>query len=174
MSRGLEGIAGQLRTIQTLAATVLGGQLLSGTLGEVARTADAYANLEARIKLVTGEGAALTDAFNGVFDVALRTNSAIEGTGTLFTRIAQAGKDLGLSTAQASQQALQLTETINQAIQVSGGSAQSADAAVTQLIQALQSGAAGSSTRSWSRRRAGARSGRWAGVTTGELHSWPS
>lgn len=140
VSRGLEGIAGQLRTIQTLAATVLGGQLLSGTLGEVARTADAYANLEARIKLVTGEGAALTDAFNGVFDVALRTNSAIEGTGTLFTRIAQAGKDLGLSTAQASQQALQLTETINQAIQVSGGSAQSADAAVTQLIQALQSG----------------------------------
>lgn len=140
VNKGLEGIAGQLRTIQTLAATVLGGQLLSGTLGDVSRTADAYANLQARIKLVTGEGAALQDAFNGVFDVALRTNSAIEGTGTLFTRIAQAGKDLGLTTAQASQQALQLTETINQAIQVSGGSAQSADAAVTQLIQALQSG----------------------------------
>lgn len=140
VNKGLEGIASQIRTIQTLAATVLGGQLLSGTLGDVSRTADAYANLQARIKLVTGEGAALTDAFNGVFDVALRTNSAIEGTGTLFTRIAQAGKDLGLSTSQASAQALQLTETINQAIQVSGGSAQSADAAVTQLIQALQSG----------------------------------
>lgn len=140
VNKGLEGIAGQLRTIQTLAATVLGGQLLSGTLGDVARTADAYANLEARIKLVTGEGAALQDAFNGVFDVALRTNSAIEGTGTLFTRIAQAGRDLGLSTSEASAQALQLTETINQAIQVSGGTVQAADAAVTQLIQALQSG----------------------------------
>lgn len=138
--QGLDGIAGQLRSIQALAATVLGGQLLSGSIGDIARTADAYANLEARIKLVTGEGAALTNAFNGVFDVALRTNSAVEGTGTLFARIAQAGKDLGLSTSEAAQQALQLTETINQAIQVSGGSAQSADAAVTQLIQGLQSG----------------------------------
>ena len=138
--QGLDGIAGQLRSIQALAATVLGGQLLSGSIGDIARTADAYANLEARIKLVTGEGAALTDAFNGVFDVALRTNSAVEGTGTLFARIAQAGKDLGLSTSEAAAQALQLTETINQAIQVSGGSAQAADAAITQLIQGLQSG----------------------------------
>ena len=137
---GLESIAGQLRSIQALAATVLGGQLLSGTIGDIARTADAYANLEARIKLVTGEGQALQDAFDGVFDVALRTNTAVEGTGTLFTRIAQAGRDLGLTTAEASAQALQLTETINQAIQVSGGTAQAADAAVTQLIQALQSG----------------------------------
>src|SRR6185503_3763142 len=112
--QGLAGIAGQLRSIQALAATVLGGQILSGTIGDIARTADAYANLEARIKLVTGEGAALQEAFDGVFDVALRTNSAVEGTGTLFARIAQAGKDLGLTTAEASQQALQLTETINQ------------------------------------------------------------
>ncbi|WP_128003463.1 tape measure protein [Piscinibacter defluvii] len=138
--QGLEGIAGQLRSIQALAATVLGGQLLSGTIGDIARTADAYSNLEGRIKLVTGEGAALRQAFDGVFDVALRTNSAVEGTGTLFARIAQASKDLGLSTSEASAQALQLTETINQAIQVSGGTAQAADAAVTQLIQALQSG----------------------------------
>lgn len=138
--QGLEGIAGQLRSIQALAATVLGGQLLSGTIGDIARTADAYANLEGRIKLVTGEGAALRQAFDGVFDVALRTNSAVESTGTLFTRLAQANKDLGLSSTQAVQQALQLTETINQAIQVSGGSAESADAAVTQLIQGLQSG----------------------------------
>ncbi len=137
---GLEGIAGQLRSIQALAATVLGGQLLSGQIGDLARTADAYANLEARIKLVTGEGTALQEAFAGVFDVAQRTNTAVEGTGTLFARIAQSQRDLGASTTEASATALALTETINQAIQVSGGSAQSADAAVTQLIQALQSG----------------------------------
>lgn len=137
---GLEGIAGQLRSIQALAATVLGGQLLSGQIGDLVRTADAYANLEARIKLVTGEGTALQEAFAGVFDVAQRTNTAVEGTGTLFARIAQSQRDLGASTAEASATALALTETINQAIQVSGGSAQSADAAVTQLIQALQSG----------------------------------
>lgn len=136
----LEGIAGQLRTIQTLAATVFGGQILGGQLGELARTADAYANLQARIKLVTGEGALLKESFAGVFDVAQRTNTAVESTGTLFTRIAQAQRDLGASSSEAAATALALTETINQAIQVSGGSAESADAAVTQLIQALQSG----------------------------------
>lgn len=138
--QGLDGIAGQLRTIQALAATVLGGQLLSGSIGDIARTADAYANLEARIKLVTGEGAALQQAFDGVFDVALRTNSAVEGTGTLFARIAQAGKDLGLSTSDAAAQALQLTETINEAIQISGSSVQASEAALQQFIQGLQEG----------------------------------
>ena len=136
----LEGIAGQLRAIQTLAATVFGGQILGGQIGELARTADAYANLQARIKLVTGEGTLLQESFAGVFDVAQRTNTAVESTGTLFTRIAQAQKDLGASSTQAAATALALTETINQAIQVSGGSAESADAAVTQLIQGLQSG----------------------------------
>lgn len=133
---GIKGIGDQLRTIQSLAAAALGGQLLSGTLGDVTRTADAYENLAARIRLVTGEGAAFDAAFQGVFDVATRTSSALESTGTLFARIAQAGRDIGVS----NQQALALTETINQAVQVSGASAASSDAALTQLIQGLQSG----------------------------------
>lgn len=133
---GFKGIGDQLRTIQALAGAALGGQLLSGTIGDVTRTADAYENLAARIRLVSGEGAAFDAAFQGVFDVATRTSSALESTGTLFARIAQAGKDIGVS----NQQALALTETINQAVQVSGASAASSDAALTQLIQGLQSG----------------------------------
>lgn len=134
--QGLEGIAGQLRTLQQLAGAAIGGQLLGGLVGDVARTADAYSNLAARIRLVTGEGQAFDAAFQGVFDIATRTNSSLESTGTLFQRIAQAGKEIKLTTADA----LSLTETINQAIQVSGGSAESADAAIIQLIQGLQSG----------------------------------
>lgn len=134
--QGLEGIAGQLRTLQQLAGAAIGGQLLGGLVGDVARTADAYSNLAARIRLVTGEGQAFDRAFQGVFDIATRTNSSLESTGTLFQRIAQAGKEIKLS----NESALALTETINQAVQVSGGSAESADAAVTQLIQGLQSG----------------------------------
>lgn len=134
--QGLEGIAGQLRTLQQLAGAAIGGQLLGGLVGDVARTADAYSNLAARIRLVTGEGQSFDAAFQGVFDIATRTNSSLESTGTLFQRIAQAGREIKLTTADA----LSLTETINQAIQVSGGSAESADAAIIQLIQGLQSG----------------------------------
>ncbi len=59
----------------------------------------------------------------------------------LFTRLTQAGKDAGLNTAAATKQSLALTETINQAIQLSGASAQASSAAITQLVQGLQGGA---------------------------------
>lgn len=133
---GLEDVGRQLNAVRSLAAAAIGGQFLSGMIGDVAKTADAYANLAARIKLVTGEGAAFNTSFQGVFDVATRTNSSLEATGTLFARIAEAGKQIGVSQADA----LRLTETINQAVQLSGTSAESSNAAITQLIQGLQSG----------------------------------
>lgn len=136
----LTAIGASLRSIQALAGVALGGGLLAGTLGDVARTADAYTDLRSRIQLVTGEGPALQATFEGVFDVATRTNSSLESTGTLFQRLAQAGQSAGLTSQQAAAQALSLTETINQAVQVSGASAQSSDAALQQLIQGLQSG----------------------------------
>lgn len=133
---GLERIAGQLRFISSAAAAVVGGDLLGGMVGQVAQTADAYANLAARVKLATGEGEAFTAGFEGVFDVAQRTSSSLESTGTLFTKIVSAGKEFGVSQRDA----LALTETINQAVQLSGSSAQASDAAIQQLIQGLQSG----------------------------------
>lgn len=132
----VERIGGGLRNVAAAAAAVVGGGLLAGTVGDVLRTADAYSNLAARIKIATGEGAAFDTAFQGVFDVATRTSSAVESTGTLFTQITRAGKELGISQRDA----LSLTETINQAVQVSGASAASSDAALQQLIQGLQSG----------------------------------
>lgn len=132
----VERIGGGLRSVASAAAAVVGGGLLAGEIGNVLRTADAYNNLAARIRITTGEGAAFERAFEGVFDVAKRTSSAIESTGTLFTQISRAGKELNISQRDA----LALTETINQAVQVSGASAESSDAALQQLIQGLQSG----------------------------------
>lgn len=132
----VERIGGGLRSVAAAAAAVVGGGLLAGEIGNVLRTADAYNNLAARIRITTGEGAAFERAFEGVFDVAKRTSSAIESTGTLFTQISRAGKELNISQRDA----LALTETINQAVQVSGASAESSDAALQQLIQGLQSG----------------------------------
>lgn len=130
------GIGDSLRTIQSIALTAVGGTFLTSMARDVAQVADQYANLQARLKLVTGDGPALEAAFEGVRRVALATNSDLEGTVNLFARISKAGKDLGLS----QEQALSLTQTINQAIQISGGSAESANAAIIQLVQGLQSG----------------------------------
>ena len=107
------------------------------SVGEIS---DQYKNLQARIQLVTGEGENFKQSWQGVTDVALRTHSALEETGVLFTRLVQASKDAGLSTEAASAQSLALTETINQAIQLSGAGAQASSAAITQLVQGLQGG----------------------------------
>jgi tape measure domain-containing protein len=136
VAASLAGIGDQLRTLQRIASVAIGGQLLGGVIGDVTKAADAYSNLAARIKLATGEGAGFDAAFQGVFDVATRTNTAVEQTGNLFTRIAQAGAAIGVSNADA----LRLTESINQAVQISGASADSSSAAITQLVQGLQSG----------------------------------
>ncbi|WP_413520577.1 tape measure protein [Psychrobacter glacincola] len=118
----------------------LQGLLAAAGLGigvaEIIETADAFKTLEARIKLATGEGAAFVTGFEGVKEIANATFSSIESTGELFSRIAAAGESLGLAQGEI----LSVTQTINEAIKLSGGSAASADAAITQLIQGLQSG----------------------------------
>lgn len=126
----------QLAALRNLAGAALGGSLVGSLARDIGQTADAYNNLAARIRLATGEGAAFESAFSAVQDIAQRTGTSLEQTGTLFARITQAGKEFGLAQADA----LALTEAIGQAAAISGATAQSADAALTQLIQGLQSG----------------------------------
>lgn len=103
---------------------------------ELAQAADSYTNLSARINIATKDGGNFTSAMAGIHQVALSTNSSLEATGSLFTRLNTVGKEMGMT----QQQALDLTKTVTQAIQVGGGSAQASEAAVQQFIQAMQGG----------------------------------
>ncbi|WP_336143347.1 tape measure protein [Acinetobacter sp. 102] len=103
---------------------------------ELIETADAYNVLAAKIKIATQEGGNFAEAMNGVQKVAISTNTSLEATATLFTKVNEVGKQMGLT----QQQTLSLTETISKAMQLGGGSAQASEAAVVQLTQALQSG----------------------------------
>ena len=134
------GAAEQLNLAKTQIAAFISAQLGLSAVKSVAATADEFQNLQARVKLATGEGAAFNAAFENIVGIALRTSSSLEQTGTLFARLTEAGKSSGLATQDAINQSLRLTETINQAVQLSGGSAESSRAAVTQLIQGFQSG----------------------------------
>lgn len=103
---------------------------------ELAQTADSYTNLSTRIQIATREQGNFTEAIAGVHQVALMTNSSLSATADLFTRLNTVGKEMGMT----QQQALELTKTVTQAIQIGGGSAQASEAAVTQFIQAMQGG----------------------------------
>ncbi|MCL6243366.1 tape measure protein [Acinetobacter sp. ANC 7200] len=103
---------------------------------ELAETADAYTNLSARINIATSEGGNFTQVMAGVHQVALMTNTSLDATAGLFTKVNDVGKQMGMT----QQQSLDLVKTINMAIQTGGGSAQASEAAIVQLTQALQSG----------------------------------
>ena len=137
---GVDGLAKKFGEAKVQVAALAGINIGQGMVKDALATADAVNNLQARIKLATGEGANFTAGWKEVVAIAQRTGSALEQTGVLFTKLTDAGKSAGLSTQAAIAQASTLTETISQAIQLSGGSAESAKAAVTQLVQGLQSG----------------------------------
>lgn len=140
LQASIRGVQAELQKIQAIATVAIGGGFVGGMIKDVAATADEFKNLQARVKLATGEGQAFETAFKGVQQVALATHSPLEETGTLFTRITKAGTDAGLAASAAAEQALALTTTINQSVQLSGSSAEASKAAITQLIQGLQSG----------------------------------
>ncbi|WP_151776206.1 tape measure protein [Acinetobacter bereziniae] len=132
LSTGLNG----LKTGLTLVASAFAAVGVGLGIRELAQAADSYTNLSARIKIATQDGGNFTQAMSGVHQVALATNSNLTSTADLFTRLNAVGKDMGVT----QQQALDLTKTVTQAIKIGGGSAEAADGAVTQFIQAMQGG----------------------------------
>ena len=139
VSQGAGGLGNNVNKLKG-AFGGLQGLLAAAGLGigvsEIIETADAFKTLEARIKLATGEGANFISGFEGVKEIANATFSSVESTGELFSKIAASAEALGL----AQQDVLGVTKTINEAIKLSGGSAASAEAAITQLNQGLSSG----------------------------------
>ncbi|MGB2785957.1 tape measure protein [Psychrobacter sp.] len=139
VSQGAGGLGNNVNRLRG-AFGGLQGLLAAAGLGigvsEIIETADAFKTLEARIKLATGAGAAFVTGFDGVKELANETFSSVESTGELFAKISASAESMNLSQNQI----LSVTRTINEAIKLSGGSAASADAAIIQLIQGLQSG----------------------------------
>ncbi len=133
---GMQSVSTQLAEAKNQLLAFAGVSSLAQSAQDVGKLADQWVNLQARLKLALGAQTDINRAMGDVEAVAKRTYTSLDATATLYGKIATAGKEMGVS----QQQALALTESINQAIQVSGASAQASDAAVQQFIQGLQSG----------------------------------
>ncbi|SOD96642.1 tape measure protein [Caenispirillum bisanense] len=122
-------------------ASALKGAFLGLGAGMMARdllrVADAYTGIENRLKLVTASTAELETAQRSLFAVAQETYATYGATADLYTRLARSTDSLGIS----QQRLVAVTESVNQAIAISGASAQSAEAALFQLGQGLGAGA---------------------------------
>lgn len=132
-------VSGELAGLKTGFNAVTGALAALGigaTAQEIAQTADEWSNLNARVKIAVGTHGDAKAAMADVIEIARTTNSNLTATGDLYARLTKIGQEMKIP----QEQVLQLTKTISQAIQVSGGSAASAEAAITQFQQALASG----------------------------------
>lgn len=133
-------LSDQLNTLRNIAGVALGGSLVGSLAKDLGGVADSYANVEARVKLATEGTEGFEQGMADVQRISQETNTELEATAGLYATLARTGKDAGLTARDAQAEAASLTEIINQSIQLSGASSQAAQAAVTQLIQGLQSG----------------------------------
>jgi tape measure domain-containing protein len=111
---------------------VLGGALI---IRQMIQLADAFTNLQNRLRLVTSSTGQLTLITRELFAISQRTRSSFSATGELFGRVALATKALGIS----QQQTLDFTESLNQAVILSGAGAVEAEQGIRQLAQGLAS-----------------------------------
>lgn len=121
-----------LRLLQN-ALFVLGG---AGLLAGLTRMLDTLTNFENRLVLVTRSTQELNAVQEELFNISNRTRSNFESTAEIYTRVALAVRELGLSQRDT----LNFTETLNQATILSGASTREAGAALIQLSQGLAAG----------------------------------
>lgn len=101
------------------------------------RMIDTYTRLQNRIRVVTEGQRELESVTGQLFDIARKTRSSFEATTTIYTRLALASENLGITHEQTAR----FTELLNKATLISGASSNEARYGIIQLSQALAAGA---------------------------------
>jgi tape measure domain-containing protein len=113
---------------------------LVGYLRDLAAVADSFANIQAKVKLATGEQVNLAKATQDVYEVSQRTYNSFESTAALVQRTAGALRSAGRGYQEAFETGIRLAEVFNKSLVVSGASSSESAAAALQFSQALASG----------------------------------
>lgn len=128
-------------------AAFMGGAVGAGLI-EVARSAvnaagamvtmaDAASNMRQQLNLASGSAREAQDAYDRLLSIAQRSRVEVTALAGTYAQMARSTSELGIGQDRL----LRVTETLSKAITMSGGSAQSAQAAMVQLSQGLSAGA---------------------------------
>ena len=133
IDRGLGGV----RTVARGATASLAGVGAALSVREVVRYGDAWRNTQAQLRIVTEGTGQLAQVTEELLRLGTRTRSEFDATANLYARLARSTSELGISQREL----LDVTETINQAIQVSGATSTEASNGLIQFSQGLAAGA---------------------------------
>ena len=128
---------GGLGNAAALAGRALAAVGIAATVKEFVGLADASTNMNSRLKLVTGSAEELASVQERLFSIAQNARVSFTDLVGTYAQVARSTKDLGVS----QQSLLTVIDTISKSVTISGGSAQSAQAALVQLSQGFASGA---------------------------------
>jgi tape measure domain-containing protein len=120
-----------------LFARILAGMFIRSAVRGALEYADAFTNLQNKIRSVTEGPGSLGIVTKQMFEIASASRTSVEAITTMFSRTTRAVKGLGLSQKEV----LQFTETLSKAIVIGGSSAVEASNAMIQLSQGMGSGA---------------------------------
>ena len=129
----VKNIATSVDSLRVAATTIGFGAITS----QLVALADTYTIIQNRLKTVTGSELELAAVENELFQVSNRTRQGYRQTTELFARLALSSKELGVSQREL----IEFTETLGQAIGLSGATAEEAGNALIQLSQGIAAGA---------------------------------
>ena len=132
INSSLKSISGAANLAKTAFAAIAFGNVTRSTIG----LADAMTNMRSRIRLVTDSSEEAARVQQRLMDVANRTRTDFAAIGTIYARVGRSADELGLS----QERLIGFTETLSQALKVSGATTIEAQSAILQLSQALGSG----------------------------------
>jgi len=121
-----------LRSVGAMMGLAVGTQMVKQVVG----MADAWKGYQNRIRLFTGSAKELAEVQDRLFKISQRTFTSMGSTVDLYQKFSMSNDELKLSQEELGG----VIETVNQTLLISGGSAESANAAVIQLGQGLASG----------------------------------
>lgn len=139
VSRNLDEIGGAAdRASGSISAMsrVLGVLAAGGVISGLVRMADTFTNMQNKLRLVTTGTENLNRVTKELLTISNQTRTDFESTAELYARVAGATKDMGLSQKET----LAFTKSLNQAVVLSGASAEEAAGGIRQLSQGLASG----------------------------------
>lgn len=133
---GMSAFGDQVATAKTQLLAFLSINWAAGKVQEIVQIADAWNMMGARLKLATAGQNEFVTAQKALFDIAQRIGVPIQEVSTLYGKLQQAVRMLG----GEQKDALTITESISQALRLSGASATEAQSSLLQFGQALASG----------------------------------
>lgn len=136
MNKNVRDLNNSFGGFRNIFQSILGFSVAGVGLKTLTDTADAMQNLRSRLGILSGSSEEAQRTFEGLFNAANETKTSVEALGTVYTRISQSTKELGLN----SRDTLQFTKLLQNTFRLSGATIAEATNATIQLSQGFASG----------------------------------